>query len=70
MLILTSASFSAPVHAALVYWHPWSVFMISGQVPATLRASFNASMQKAVSNVFEIFQLSTARLCQSMIATR
>ena len=50
-------------------WLPWSVLKISGR-PNRASASSSASMQNELSIVFDSRQLSTARLAQSMIATR
>jgi hypothetical protein len=58
-----------PVKAALVNWLPWSVLMISG-VPKRASASSSASRQNEMSMVFDSRHASTARLAQSMIATR
>ena len=49
---------------------PRSVFMMSGARPATLMASRYASMQKPASIVVDTRHERTARVCQSMIATR
>ena len=48
---------------------PWSVLKISG-VAYLASASFNASMQKEASMVFDNRQDRTWRVAQSMIATR
>jgi hypothetical protein len=56
------------VKAALVNCEPWSVLKISGR-PKRANASSRASMQNAVSIVFDSRQASTARENQSMIAT-
>jgi hypothetical protein len=58
-----------PVKAALVNCAPWSVLKISGR-PKRASAASSASTQKAISMVFDSRQASTARLAQSMIATR
>ena len=55
--------------AALVNCEPWSVLKISGW-PKRASASSRASTQNATSIVFDSRQASTARLAQSMIATR
>ncbi|GLR91595.1 hypothetical protein GCM10007857_83130 [Bradyrhizobium iriomotense] len=55
--------------AALVNWLPWSVLKISGR-PKRAKASSSADTQNDVSIVFDRRQASTARLAQSMIATR
>src|SRR5467141_504646 len=47
----------------------WSVLKISGR-PKRASASSSASTQKSAPSVFDSRQASTARLCQSMIATR
>ncbi len=70
MLTCAPAASTASIQASLVNWQPWSVLKMSGAQPATSRASSNASKQNEVSRVLEILQLSTARVCQSMIATR
>jgi len=48
---------------------PWSVLRISG-TPYRLKASSKAATQKSASMVLDSRQDSTARLCQSMIATK
>ncbi len=60
---------SVPVKAALVIWLPWSVLKISGQ-PKRARASSSAETQNDTSIVLENRQASTARLAQSITATR
>src|SRR6266851_4100700 len=55
--------------SSLVNWLPWSVLKISGR-PKRASASSSASTQKSAPSVFDSCQASTARLCQSMIATR
>ena len=67
--MLMPAADSLPVKAALVNWLPWSVLKISGR-PKRASASSSARTQKPASSVFDSCQLSTARLAQSMIATR
>ena len=69
MEIFTLASCSTPVQSVLVNWEPWSELNISGG-PYLASASFKASMQNPASMEFDSRQLSTFRLCQSMIATR
>src|SRR5467141_4116993 len=69
MLIVTSCRLSTPVKSSLVNWLPWSVLKISGR-PKRASASSSASTQKSAPSVFDSRQASTARLCQSMIATR
>ena len=66
---LDAWAFSTPVKSVLVNWLPWSVLKISG-LPNRRSASSRASTQKSACSVFEIRQASTARECQSMIATR
>ena len=63
------AAASVPVKAALVNWLPWSVLKISG-LPKRASASSSASTQNDTSMVFDSRHASTARLAQSMIATR
>ena len=63
------AAASMPVKAALVNWLPWSVLKISGR-PKRASASSSASTQNETSIVFDSRHASTARLAQSMIATR
>ena len=63
------AAASLPVKAVEVNCEPWSVLKISG-VPKRASASSSASMQKRVSRVFDSRQARTARLAQSMTATR
>jgi hypothetical protein len=65
----TPASASAPVKAVLVNWPPWSALKISG-TPKRASGSSSASTQNELSIVFDSRQASTARLAQSMIATR
>ena len=65
----TSAAISTPVKAALVNWLPWSVLKISG-LPNRASASSSAATQNEASIVFDSRQESTARLAQSMTATR
>ena len=60
---------SRPVKSALVTCEPWSVLKMSG-LAKRASASSSASTQKAVSMVFDSRQTNTARLVQSMIATR
>ena len=67
--ILIPAAPSVSVKAALVNCEPWSVLKISGR-PNRASASSRASTQKLVSRVFDSRRDSTARLAQSMIATR
>jgi hypothetical protein len=67
--ILTPVAASVPVKAALVNWLPWSVLKISGR-PKRAKASSSADTQNDVCIVFDRRQASTARLAQSMIATR
>src|SRR5437016_14212640 len=69
LAIVTSCLFSTPVKSSLVNWPPWSVLKISGR-PKRASASSSASTQKSAPSVFDSRQASTARLCQSMIATR
>src|SRR5713226_6242314 len=65
----TPAWASTPVKAVLVNWLPWSVLKISGR-PKRAKASSSASTQNETSIVFDSRHASTARLDQSMIATR
>jgi hypothetical protein len=58
-----------PVKAALVNWLPWSVLKMSG-LPKRATASSSAETQNEPSMVLDSRQESTARLAQSMIATR
>ncbi len=67
--IAIPAASSFPVNAALVNCAPWSVLNILG-LPYRRNASSRASTQNALSIVFDSRQASTARLAQSMIATR
>src|SRR4051794_36109451 len=67
--ILIPAAPSVSGKAALVNCEPWSVLKISGR-PNRASASSRASTQKLVSRVFDSRHGSTARLAQSMIATR
>jgi hypothetical protein len=60
---------SAPVKAVLVNWLPWSVLKISG-LPNRASVSSSAATQNETSIVLDNRQLSTARLAQSMMATR
>ena len=55
--------------AALVNWLPCSVLKISG-LPKRASASSSASSQNDTSMLFHSRHASTARLVQSMIATR
>ena len=63
------AAASAPVKAALVNWLPWSVLKISG-LPKRANAASSAETQNDTSIVFERRQARTARLAQSITATR
>jgi hypothetical protein len=65
----TPAAISIPVNAALVNWLPWSVLKISGR-PNRANASSSAEMQNELSMVLVSRHASTARLAQSLIATR
>src|SRR5258707_4846126 len=67
--IAMPAASSLPVKAALVNCAPWSVLNIFG-VPCRASASSSAAMQKPASIVFDKRHARTARLAQSMIATR
>ena len=58
-----------PVKAVLVNWLPWSVLKMFG-LPKRARASSSAEAQNEPSMVLDSRQESTARLAQSMIATR
>ena len=77
MEILIPAAISVPVKAVLVNWLPpcqargrlWSVLKISG-LPKRAKASSSADTQNDTSIVFDSRHASTARLAQSMIATR
>jgi len=60
---------SAPVNAALVNWLPWSVLKISG-LPKRASASSSAATQNEVSIVLDSRHARTARLAQSITATR
>ena len=64
-----SALLSTPMKSPLVNWLPWSVLKILG-LPKRASASSSASTQNELSVVFDSRQLNTARLAQSMIATR
>nr|WP_271587062.1 hypothetical protein [Bradyrhizobium sp. CCBAU 53415] len=55
--------------AALVNWLPWPVLKISG-VPYFASASSRAATQNETSIVFDNRHARTARLAQSMMATR
>jgi hypothetical protein len=57
------------MNAVEVNWLPWSVLKISG-VPNRASASSSARTQKSASSVFDSRHARTARLAQSMIATR
>lgn len=57
------------VNSAEVNWQPRSVFTISC-VPCRWSARYSARTQNAASQVFDISQLSRARLCQSRTALR
>ena len=63
------AASSLPVNTVLVNCAPWSVLNIRG-LPYFCKASFRASTHNELSIVFDSRQASTARLAQSMIATR
>jgi hypothetical protein len=65
----TPAPINTSVKAVLVNWLPWSVLKIPG-LPERTNASCNASMQNEASRVFESRQDNTARLAQSITATR
>jgi hypothetical protein len=65
----TPAAASAPVNAAPVNWLPWSVLKMSGW-PKYVSASSSAAIQNEPSVVLDSRHASTARLAQSMIATR
>src|SRR6516225_5716188 len=65
----TPAAASVPVKAALVNWLPWSVLKMSG-LPKRASASSSAETQNEPSKVLDSRQDSTARLAQSMIATK
>jgi hypothetical protein len=65
----TPAPINTSVKAAPVNWLPRSVLKISG-LPQRANASSNASTQNEASSVFESRQDNTARLAQSMTATR
>ena len=65
----TPAAASTPVRAALVNWLPWFVLKISG-LPKRASASSSADTQNDTSIVFDSRQASTARLAQSITATR
>src|SRR3954454_4005283 len=67
--ILTPAARSLSVKTELVNCEPWSVLKISGR-PNRPSASSRASRQKLVSIVLDKRHDNTARLAQSMIATR
>src|SRR6266849_9925275 len=67
--IAMPAASSLPVKAALVNCAPWSVLNIFG-APCRASASSNAAMQKPASIVFDKGHARTARLAQSIIATR
>src|ERR1019366_9969875 len=67
--IATPAASSLPVNAALVNWDPWSVLNIFG-FPCWSSASSSAATQNPLSIVFDSRHARTARLAQSMIATR
>jgi len=69
MEIAMPAASNLAVKAALVNCAPWSVLKMRG-LPCRVMASSSASMQKRVSIVFDKRQERTARLAQSMIATR
>ena len=58
-----------PVKAALANWLPWSVLKMSG-LPKRANASSSAETQNETSMVFDSRQASTARLAQSITATR
>jgi hypothetical protein len=65
----TPASISTPVKAVPVNWLPWSVLKSSGR-PKRASASSSAETQNETSMVLGSRHASTARLAQSMIATR
>ena len=65
----TPALINTEVKAAPVNWLPWSVLKISGR-PYRASASSRASTQNDASMVFDNRQANTARLAQSMTATR
>src|SRR6516162_5655207 len=69
MLIVIPHRSSTAMNSVSVNWQPWSVLKISGR-PYPASASSRASMQKSAPSVFDSRHASTARLCQSMIATR
>ena len=69
MLIVTWCRLRMPVKSSLVNWLPWSVLKISGR-PNRANASSSAETQNDTSMVFDNRQASTARLAQSMTATR
>jgi hypothetical protein len=59
MLILIFASLSTSIQSPLVNCDPWTVLNIYG-VPCFANASFSASMQNAVSMLFESRQTDLA----------
>jgi hypothetical protein len=63
------AAASVPVKAALVNCAPWSVLKISGR-PNRASASSSAATQNPASIVFESRHDKSARLAQSITATR
>ncbi|APG14925.1 hypothetical protein BKD09_42045 [Bradyrhizobium japonicum] len=69
MEILMFAAANAPVKAALVNWLPWSVLKISG-LPYFTSAASRAATQNETSIVFDNRHARTARLAQSMMATK
>ena len=69
MLISIVWAFRTPVKASDVNCDPWSVLKICG-APKRSRASSRASTQESASRVVASRQERTARVAQSMMATR
>jgi hypothetical protein len=70
MLIRMPFDSSSPIQSSPVNWLPWSVLKMPGLRPVDLMALRNAFTQKPLSMVLLTSQASTARVFQSMMATR